>query len=74
MTLTITALIAESRLGGGGGERWQRRSTSVGIFLVTAALGAVLTTYIGPAAPLGLALALFTAAFAGIDPRHSSRQ
>jgi uncharacterized membrane protein YoaK (UPF0700 family) len=72
MTLTVTALIAESPLGGGANQRWQRRSMSVGIFLVTATLGAAMTTYAGPWAPLTLALTLFTVALAGIDPRRQS--
>jgi uncharacterized membrane protein YoaK (UPF0700 family) len=72
MTLTVTALIAESGLAGGANDRWRRRSLSVGIFLVTATLGAVLTSRVGPAVPLALALALFTAALAGIDPQRSS--
>jgi uncharacterized membrane protein YoaK (UPF0700 family) len=72
MTLTVTALIAESRLGGGAGDRWRRRSGSVGIFLVTATLGAAMTSYIGPWAPLSLAVVLFTLALAGIEPQRSA--
>jgi uncharacterized membrane protein YoaK (UPF0700 family) len=72
MTLTVTALIADSRLVGGGSERWQRRLASVGIFLMTAMSGAAMTTYAGPWAPLSLAFAIFTAALAGIDPQHST--
>jgi uncharacterized membrane protein YoaK (UPF0700 family) len=70
MTLTTIALIAESRLGGGNNDRWQRRAASVSLFLVTATLGAALTTYIGPWAPLSLAVALFTLALAGIEPQR----
>jgi uncharacterized membrane protein YoaK (UPF0700 family) len=73
MTLTVTALIAESQLAGGGNERWERRLGSIAVFLVSATLGAVLTTRLAPWAPLSLALALFTLALAGIDPRFSAR-
>lgn len=72
MTLTVTALIAESGLAGGKNERWQRRFGSVAMFLGSATLGAALTTYIGPWAPLSLALAIFTLALSGIDPQGSS--
>jgi uncharacterized membrane protein YoaK (UPF0700 family) len=73
MTLTVTALIAESGFGGGRNERWQRRFGSIAMFLVSATLGAVLTTYLGPWAPLSLSLAIFTLALAGVDPRGSAR-
>jgi uncharacterized membrane protein YoaK (UPF0700 family) len=73
MTLTVTALIAESRLAGGRNERWERRLGSVAVFLVSATLGAALTSWLGPWAPLLLALALFTLALSGIDPRGSAR-
>jgi uncharacterized membrane protein YoaK (UPF0700 family) len=73
MTLTVTALIAESGLAGGRNERWQRRFGSIAVFLVSATLGAVLTSYLGPWAPLSLSLAIFTLALVGIDPRGSAR-
>jgi uncharacterized membrane protein YoaK (UPF0700 family) len=74
MTLTVTALIAESRIAGGGNERWQRRAASVGIFLVSATLGAALTTVWGPWAALALAAALFAVALRGIDPTAAARR
>ncbi len=73
MTLTLTALIAETRIAGGESERWQRRSTSVAIFLATATLGAALTVSVGPWMPMSLALALFTLALLGIDPQGSAQ-
>jgi uncharacterized membrane protein YoaK (UPF0700 family) len=73
MTLTMTALIAETRIAGGGNDRWQRRFGSVLMFLVSATLGAALTTWLGPWAPLGLSVTMFGLALAGIDPRNSAR-
>ncbi len=45
MTLTMTALSAESSLSGGDNQRWQRRSASVGIFAVSATFGAFLVRF-----------------------------
>src|SRR5262249_25177405 len=42
MTLTLTALVADSRLGGGKNERWQRRFGSIGMFMLGAGFGAAL--------------------------------
>jgi uncharacterized membrane protein YoaK (UPF0700 family) len=66
MTLTMAALIAESWAAGGKNERWQRRAASIGIFAASALLGAVLTTQIGPAAPLLAAVVLFAIALTGL--------
>ena len=66
MTLTLTALVAESTLSGGKNERWQRRFSSIAIFMLCAMLGAALTKTIGPWAPFLLALMLFTLALSGL--------
>lgn len=59
MTLTFTALLSESPLGGGRSPRWLRRSTSIGIFLVSAGIGALLVRF-GVIWPELAALAVFT--------------
>lgn len=61
MTLTLAGLVAESRLAGGPATHWQRRLTSVGIFIAGAAFGAWLLRF-GVAAPLVAASAIFTIA------------
>ncbi len=66
MTLTLTALVADSRISGGTGERWQRRFGSIASFAVCAMIGALLTTQVGPWASLSLALVLFSVALAGL--------
>ncbi len=66
MTLTMTALYAESPLAGGKSERWQRRLGSIAIFMVSAFVGAALTHYVGPWAPLALAVLLFLVALLGL--------
>jgi uncharacterized membrane protein YoaK (UPF0700 family) len=62
MTLTATALVADSAVTSGRSENWRRRATSIAIFLVSATVGAGLTTRFGAWAPLALTLALFTVA------------
>ncbi|MCB1703602.1 MAG: DUF1275 domain-containing protein [Halioglobus sp.] len=69
MTLTLTALVADSTLAGGENERWRRRSASIAVFVAGALLGALLTTRVAPWAPLLAALALFTLALPGLT-RH----
>jgi uncharacterized membrane protein YoaK (UPF0700 family) len=71
MTLTATALIADSAPAGGHNENWQRRFASIAIFLVSATLGALLTTAFGPWAPLALTVALFTVALSGLIARNA---
>jgi uncharacterized membrane protein YoaK (UPF0700 family) len=66
MTLTLTALVADSVLSGGQNERWQRRLTSIGTFMVCAVVGAALTKTIAPWAPLMLALVFFSVALTGL--------
>ncbi|MGP0032899.1 MAG: DUF1275 family protein [Acidimicrobiales bacterium] len=55
MTLTMTAFVAESSLSGGDNEHWERRTASIGIFAISATLGAMLVTH-GVVWPLLLAL------------------
>ncbi len=69
MTLTATALAVDSVPAGGHNENWRRRFASIAIFLVTASLGAMLTTQFGPWAPLALTVALFTVALTGLIVR-----
>jgi uncharacterized membrane protein YoaK (UPF0700 family) len=71
MTLTATALVADSAPARGYNENWQRRFASIAIFLVSAILGALLTTEFGPWAPLGLTVALFTVALSGLIARNT---
>ena len=66
MTLTLTALVADSVPAGGTNERWRRRFTSIATFATGALLGALLTTQLGPWAALLAALLLFTAALPGL--------
>jgi uncharacterized membrane protein YoaK (UPF0700 family) len=61
MTLTMTALLAESSLSGGDNQRWRRRSASIGIFAISATLGAILVTH-GVVWPVLLALIVFSLA------------
>ena len=42
VTSTLTGLAADSRLAGGTGDGWARRSLAVGLILVGAAVGALL--------------------------------
>lgn len=45
MTVTLTGLLADSRVAGGDGARWRRRAASLAIFLVGAAVGAGLVQF-----------------------------
>ena len=66
MTLTLTALVADSTLAGGENTRWRRRFASIAVFAAGALLGALLTTRVGPWAPLLAALLLFSVALPGL--------
>ena len=61
MTLTMTGLITDTRLAGGDNQHAGRRSTSIGIFAVSAIFGAFLVRY-GVVWPQVAALVIFTAA------------
>ena len=72
MTLTLTALLADSKLAGGGTTGNQpRRAGSIATFLLGATLGAVLTTRFGPCAPLALATASYGLALTGLVVREA---
>jgi len=71
MTLTATALVADSVPAGGRNENWRRRFASIAIFLVSATFGAALTTSFGPWAPLALTIMLFTVALTGLIARNA---
>lgn len=61
MTLTMTGVIADSRLAGGNNPNWQRRIGSVGTFFAAAILGAAMLRF--PVwVPLAVALGLLTVA------------
>jgi len=66
MTLTLTALVADSVLSGGQNERWRRRASSIGVFMACAVLGAALTKTVGPWAPMLAALIFFSVALTGL--------
>lgn len=61
MTVTFTAIIADSRAAGGDDRNWRRRGLSVGLFVGGAALGAFLLRF-GVVWPLAATSLLFTVA------------
>jgi uncharacterized membrane protein YoaK (UPF0700 family) len=61
LTLTLTGLVSDSRLAGGGSSRWRRRLGSILLFMLGAVAGAWLLQ-LHVAAPLIAASALFTLA------------
>ena len=61
MTVTFTAIIADSKPAGGDNRNWRRRGLSVGLFVTGAALGAFLLKF-GVVWPLVATSLLFTAA------------
>jgi uncharacterized membrane protein YoaK (UPF0700 family) len=70
MTLTMTALVADSSLGGGENTRAVRRASSIGIFAVSACFGAFLTRY-GVVWPIFIATVVFTMALPVLVQRTS---
>jgi uncharacterized membrane protein YoaK (UPF0700 family) len=58
LTLTITGLAAESRLGDGSNSNWRRRVASVAAIFIGALLGGLLVLEFGLSLPLALAGAL----------------
>jgi len=73
MTLTLTALVADSAISGGRNERWLRRFSSIGVFMASAAGGAALTRLVGAWPPLLLALIFFTVALTGLTRQDPVR-
>ncbi len=61
MTVTFTAIFADSRVAGGDNRNWRRRGLSIGLFVVGAALGAFLLRF-GVVWPLVVTSVLFTLA------------
>jgi uncharacterized membrane protein YoaK (UPF0700 family) len=67
LTMTLTGIAADSRLGGGSGAKTVRRLIAVVAMLLGAILGALLLLHLAPVAPLVLALALL--AFVAVAAR-----
>jgi len=61
MTLTFTAVFAESKMAGWDNRKWQRRAASIGLFVISATLGAFLVRF-DLAWPLVIASLIFTIA------------
>lgn len=61
MTVTFTAVVADSHFAGGDNKNWLRRLTSIGLFCASAATGALLLTF-GVVWPLLLVCIIFGAA------------
>ncbi len=77
MTLTMTGLITDTRLGGGDNHHAGRRATSIGIFAASAIFGAFLVRY-GVLWPQLAAVVIFTVALpillqAGPDAERQAR-
>ena len=58
LTLTLTGIASDSRLGGGSGAKTARRVLAVAAMLLGALIGALLLTHLRPVAPLALAASL----------------
>jgi uncharacterized membrane protein YoaK (UPF0700 family) len=58
LTLTLTGIASDSRLGGGSGANTVRRVLAVAAMLLGAIAGALLVLHVRPVAPLVLAAAL----------------
>lgn len=61
MTVTFTGIIADSTPAGGNNHNWRRRGLSIGLFMVSAAVGAVLVQF-GVGWPLLLVSLVFSLA------------
>jgi uncharacterized membrane protein YoaK (UPF0700 family) len=73
MTLTLTGLVAEWSLVGGDNHNAGRRASSIGLFALSAVLGAYLTRF-GVLWPLLLATAIFTLALPVLTQPDHDRQ
>ena len=72
LTLTLTGIAADSRLGGGSGANTVRRLLSVTAMLVGAIAGALLLLQVAPVAPVALAAALL--AIVAVSAHKASTQ
>jgi len=72
LTLTLTGIAADSRLGGGTGAKTARRVVSVTAMLLGAAIGALLLLHVAPVAPIALASAILAVVLGAAD--RGSRQ
>lgn len=61
MTLTYTGIVADSAFAGGDNTNWRRRALSIGLFCLSAAVGAYLLSF-GLVWPLLLACLVFSVA------------
>jgi uncharacterized membrane protein YoaK (UPF0700 family) len=73
LTLTLTGIAADSRLGGRSGARTPRRVLAVGAMLLGALVGATLLLHVALVAPLGLAAALLALIVVATSPRPHRR-
>jgi uncharacterized membrane protein YoaK (UPF0700 family) len=69
LTLTLTGIASDSRVGGGSGAKTARRILAVAAMLLGAVAGALLLIHLRPVAPLVLAAALLALVAAGARRR-----
>ncbi|HEX3687935.1 MAG TPA: YoaK family protein [Gaiellaceae bacterium] len=74
LTLTLTGIASDSRLGGGSGANTARRVLAVGAMLLGAVVGALLVLHVRPVAPLVLAAALLALVAVGARRRLHAGQ
>ena len=67
LTMTLTGIAADSRLGGGSGERTARRVLSVAAMLLGATIGGLLLLRVAPVVPLALGAAILAIVCAASD-------
>jgi uncharacterized membrane protein YoaK (UPF0700 family) len=72
LTLTLTGIAADSRLGGGSGAKTARRTLAVAAMLVGATVVALLLLKIAPVAPLALATGILAVVWSGARRTASS--
>jgi len=74
LTLTLTGIAADSRLGGGSGAKTARRVLSVAAMLLGAVIGAVLLLHVAPVAPIALASGILAVVLGAADRRSRQGQ
>jgi len=67
LTLTLTGIAADSRLGGGSGAKTVRRVLSVAAMLLGAVIGALLLLHVTPVAPIALASGILAVVLGAAD-------